>query len=343
MCACWLSFVIGSGPIGAQGRPAVDDEGRIVSFLRDIAPIWEARCLKCHGEKNPKNGFRIDLADDVLGYIEPGDAESSTLYTEYLLTDDEDLQMPPASHGGPLTAGELALIRVWIEEGADWPEDYAAAAPSPDVVGEVGDGPQPVPPDDAKSLPARLWAFQGYFHPATVHFPIALLLVGALFVVIGWRYPILGQQVALSCLWLGAISAVAASAMGWSFAQRRGYGSWSRIDTSTEIFWHRWSAVIVTIVAVVLAWVALAAVRRGSPGLHRLWRIGMLVLAAMVGAVGHQGGELTYGPELYQEAFDVLRGGPREPVPQPRAIENEVLDGELLEDAPSETANLAPA
>ena len=42
------------------------------------------------------------------------------MYTDYLLAEDPDYVMPPKGHLSPT---ELSLIRVWIEEGADWPED----------------------------------------------------------------------------------------------------------------------------------------------------------------------------------------------------------------------------
>ncbi len=275
----------------------------VVDFQRDVAPIFVSRCLKCHGAKESKNDFRIDDQEAVLSYIEPGDVQASILWTDYLRSDDPDLQMPPVEHGGPLSASELALVSVWITEGADWPDGVAVVAEATPVA--------MVPPlvvAKPISLLGRVWAFQGFLHPATVHFPIALLLVGGLFVVVGLKYPVLGENVALVCLLLGTASAIAATAMGWSFATRQGYGSWDRFNTDSEIFWHRWSAVLVTLAAVSTSLFAIAWLRRRSPRLAKFWKVGLLVIAAMVGAVGHQGGELTYGKTFYQEAFQVLLG-----------------------------------
>lgn len=287
----------------------VDDQGRVVQFGRDIAPIFAARCLECHNEKNAKNDFRIDTAESIVDYIEAGDSGSSSLLTEYLLSEDPDMLMPPASHKGPLPPAELALIRVWIDEGADWPEGFvvgvANGKTSLDASGVISPGDLASEP---ASLPARLWSFQGYFHPATVHFPIALLTVGGLFVLVGIKYPVLGDHVALSCLFIGTASSIVASAMGWAFAVQRGYGSWTRVDLDAEIFWHRWSAIIVTVLAVIISFVALAAMSKGSAGLRKVWKIGLLGLAAMVGAVGHQGGEMTYGALHYKQAFELIFG-----------------------------------
>lgn len=292
-----------------EAASPVDDQGRVVQFGRDIAPIFAARCLECHNEKNAKNDFRIDTPDSIVDYIEAGDSGASSLMTEYLLSTDPDMLMPPASHKGPLSPAELALVRVWIDEGADWPEGYVVRpAGSAEPLAASGDDSIADVPSEPMSFPARLWAFQGYFHPATVHFPIALLLVGGLFVVVGVKYPILGDHVALSCLFIGTVSSIVASSMGWAFAVQRGYGSWTRVDMDAEIFWHRWSAIIVTVLAIVVSFVALAAMSKGSERLRKVWKIGLLGLAAMVGAVGHQGGEMTYGAAHYQQAFELIFG-----------------------------------
>lgn len=294
---------------GAAQEDAVAQSG-IIDFERNIAPLLATRCLECHGPKDAKNDFRVDDAESLMGYVEAGDLEASALWTEYLRSDDPDMLMPPASHGGPLSATELALIQVWIQEGAIWPSGAV-----------VTDGTVPearLPVLKPTSLFARVWAFQGYLHPATVHFPIALLLVGGAFVVVGWRYPVLGQNVSLVCLFLGTLSAIVASMMGWAFAPRRGYGDWDRFDMDSEIFWHRWSAVIVTTVAIATSAVALRWLQNQSPRLGKVWKGGLLAAAMMVGAVGHQGGELTYGEKFYQEAFDLLFGTSHELV-EPKA------------------------
>jgi len=261
-------------------------------------------CLECHNADEAKNDYRVDEADEFLAYVEPGDAESSMVYYDYMLSEDPDLMMPPASHGGPLSPAELSLVRVWINEGADWPEDV--------VLSIQTDQPQQavIPPTVPKTLLARVYAFQGYLHPATVHFPIALLLIGALFVVLGWIWPALGTQIPLACLILGAASSVVATLMGWAFSVEQGYGGWTKFDMDSEIFWHRWSGVIVAVTASVLALIALASLNKEKSSLNRVWRIGLLVVAGMVGAVGHQGGELTYGHDFYPKAFRILVGTP---------------------------------
>lgn len=350
-----LSVITASGWLHAATVTAqstvspVDDEGRTVQFVRDIAPILTARCWECHHGQNAKNGFEVDDAEMVLDFLLPGEAAESLLYSDYLITEDEDLLMPPTSYGGPLSAAELALIRVWIDEGADWPDD-AVVGPPPS---EGDNGDPPTSADQAATdggditavqpLPIRFWRFHGYFHPAVVHFPIALLMVGALFVLIGCKAPVLGNHVALTCLYLGSISAVVASAMGWAFAAESGYGGWARIDFDSDLFWHRWSGVIVTSMAVVISLIALWAGtgrpdRQPRPKLTAIWKSGLLLLALLVALVGHQGGHLTFGSGHYERAFKTLWGPPAASSPETDVEEStdeaEADEADAVEAAP---------
>jgi len=298
LCKIIIAMVILNFPHRSRGT-----ELQLVDFQRDIAPVLVARCVKCHGPDDAKNDFRVDDKDSVLGLIEPGDLAASSLWSDYLRAEDTDMQMPPTAHGGPLSASELALISVWINEGAAWPDGSIISSTAAPVV--TSPNPTITRPT---SLVGRVWAFQGYLHPATVHFPIALLTVGGLFVIVGLKYPSWATNVALVCLFLGTVSSVVATMMGWSFAETRGFGSWDRIDTDSEIFWHRWSAVIVMLSSLGTSVLAFLSLRGHEERLGKYWRIGLLLIAGMVGAVGHQGGELTYGKALYKDAFDVLLG-----------------------------------
>ena len=284
-----------------SASPALDSEDHLVQFQRDIVPVLRERCLQCHGPEDAKNDFRVDDREIMLDYIEAGNAKESILYIDYLTTDDEDMLMPPKSHGGALSVSDLAMIQVWINEGADWPPN--ATISETDVV------PTAEPPPASLSFPERLWFAQGFLHPATVHFPIALFTLGAGFVILSLKWPVLGEQIPLACLLLGTASAVAASLMGWALAQEEGYGSnWDIFNWDGELEAHRWSAVIVTLSSVVFSIIALLSIRKDSRRLTKVWQIGLLVCAAMVGAVGHQGGEMVHGHDFYERAFQILTG-----------------------------------
>ena len=98
-----------------------------VSFARDIKPILESSCLRCHGAEKPRSEFRLDnRADAIKGGdqgmdILPGNSARSPLihYTAYLV---EDMEMPPVGKGQQLTADQVSLLRAWIDQGAIWDE-----------------------------------------------------------------------------------------------------------------------------------------------------------------------------------------------------------------------------
>jgi hypothetical protein len=98
-----------------------------IEFLRDIQPIFERTCLRCHGPERPKSKFRLDNRQAALAGgenepgrdIVPGDSANSQLI-HYVAGFDPELRMPPPGKGDPLTAQEIGLLRAWIDQGADW-------------------------------------------------------------------------------------------------------------------------------------------------------------------------------------------------------------------------------
>ena len=85
-------------------------------FQRDVLPIFETKCLRCHGEK--KKDAKLDmrtvdalLAGGVTGpAIKAGSAQKSLLIE--LLHYNE---MPPKKEKSRVTKDELALLRRWID------------------------------------------------------------------------------------------------------------------------------------------------------------------------------------------------------------------------------------
>jgi hypothetical protein len=79
--------------------------------------------------KEDQDGLRLDLraaatkGGDNGAAIHPGDSEHSLLVRRILGLDGDD-QMPKDKD--PLSAGQVALIRAWIDQGAVWPEEPRA-------------------------------------------------------------------------------------------------------------------------------------------------------------------------------------------------------------------------
>ena len=99
--------------------------GGPVDFLREVRPIFEAKCFKCHGPEKQKSGFRLDASQVALHggeahapNIVPGQPDRSPLM-RFVSGVDREMRMPPK--GDLLTVSEQATLRAWIAEGAVWP------------------------------------------------------------------------------------------------------------------------------------------------------------------------------------------------------------------------------
>ena len=97
-----------------------------INFDRDIRPIFETSCLRCHGPPKPKSHFRLDYREGALAGgdnntndIVPGKSRDSLLIA-YVARQVPDMEMPPPGRGEPLTSQQIALLRAWIDQGANW-------------------------------------------------------------------------------------------------------------------------------------------------------------------------------------------------------------------------------
>jgi mono/diheme cytochrome c family protein len=96
-----------------------------VDFVRDIKPVFEKSCAGCHGAKAQLGGLRLDAKDLAAKTIHPGNAKTSSLY-QRVAGIGEQARMPMGAK--PLDATTINLIRRWIDEGADWPDEASAKA-----------------------------------------------------------------------------------------------------------------------------------------------------------------------------------------------------------------------
>ena len=150
----FISAVLGLGISSAVAAidiaklPAASAQ-KDLTYAKDIKPLFEASCFRCHGEKQKKGGIRLDSLEAVLKggkegkIVEVGDAVKSHLLLSVSQLDPETA-MPPkpkarkappgganAPAGGPgkppgenlppampLTAEQVGLVRAWIDQGA---------------------------------------------------------------------------------------------------------------------------------------------------------------------------------------------------------------------------------
>ncbi|MBY0229736.1 MAG: DUF1549 domain-containing protein [Gemmataceae bacterium] len=82
------------------------------SFVRDVAPLLRAHCVKCHAGPKPRGGLDVTRPGSIGRALVPGDAAQSPLFALV-----RDRKMPP---GKPLGEQEAETLRRWIAAGARW-------------------------------------------------------------------------------------------------------------------------------------------------------------------------------------------------------------------------------
>ncbi len=92
-------------------------------YESDVMPIFKEKCFNCHGDGKTKGAVNLDPENmsRLFGkgkFIQPGDAESSLLYTVTVTDRDAVDFMPPPDKGDPLTASEARKVKAWINAGA---------------------------------------------------------------------------------------------------------------------------------------------------------------------------------------------------------------------------------
>ena len=110
--------------VGLSADPALawEAESPKVDFRRDILPILEAKCYRCHGETKKEGDLDMTSREGLLKggnsgpAIVPGNVEKS-LMMELI----EFEEMPPRKEKQPATKEEFAKLAAWIKAKAPMP------------------------------------------------------------------------------------------------------------------------------------------------------------------------------------------------------------------------------
>lgn len=98
---------------------------RKVDFVKEVQPIFAEHCYQCHGPNRQEAAFRLDhkatvLAGGELGKaLAPGKSDESLLI-HFVAGLRPEGRMP--RKGDPLTNDQIALLRAWVDQGADFPD-----------------------------------------------------------------------------------------------------------------------------------------------------------------------------------------------------------------------------
>jgi uncharacterized membrane protein len=112
---------------------------RIGVYAELVAPVLETHCVSCHGPVKVEGGLRLDSTEglskggDGGPVIAAGHAVSSELVRRIYLPASHEDAMPPRGHPR-LSPADAALVRWWVDGGADFELTLADADVSPEVL-----------------------------------------------------------------------------------------------------------------------------------------------------------------------------------------------------------------
>lgn len=126
-----LGIVTAFPPLAAS---AADDTEAL--FVRRIRPLFDEKCLACHGRDEAKIKGGLDLRTPAStlkggGSAKPGlvagRPEESPLFLAVTRKHDDWEPMPP-KEADKLSAEQITWIKDWISGGAPWPDDARVRA-----------------------------------------------------------------------------------------------------------------------------------------------------------------------------------------------------------------------
>jgi mono/diheme cytochrome c family protein len=122
----YLLFILAWGLALKHSVTLVAEEK--VQFNRDIRPILSDNCFHCHGPdaRTRAAELRLDHADglEARQVLIPGKPEESQLF-QRLISSDAAERMPPKDSHKELSPAQIAIIKQWITEGAQYEGHWA--------------------------------------------------------------------------------------------------------------------------------------------------------------------------------------------------------------------------
>jgi len=98
-----------------------------LTYDKDIKPLLENSCLKCHGPEKPKSKYGVDSREALIkggeseeAAVVPGKSDQSPI-VHYVADLVEDMEMPPTDKRDkypPMTKEQIGILRAWIDQGA---------------------------------------------------------------------------------------------------------------------------------------------------------------------------------------------------------------------------------
>ena len=150
------SIVLGLAVSGFVNWSGAQGTQEAVSFTKDIQPILQNSCWKCHGEVMQLSKLDLSTREAALKggekgpSIVPGNAGESRLYRRVA-----GLEKPAMPMDGTLAGEQVAAIKTWIDQGAHWDAGVEAKTPTVDRAALLALENMEIPPEAR-----NYWAFK---------------------------------------------------------------------------------------------------------------------------------------------------------------------------------------
>ena len=141
-----INLVHGNVAVGANESP--------VDFAREVAPIFQQHCIRCHRPELRKGEVSLATAADLKDndHLVAGKPDESRLLDLVTPRGGKPAKMP--KEGTPLSPAQIGILRRWIASGAVWPESVTIREAS--RAGQDWWSLQPVVPVAVPTVPADL-------------------------------------------------------------------------------------------------------------------------------------------------------------------------------------------
>ena len=123
-----------AAPVHSQQLAELRSPSTPINYLTQIKPLLAEKCYSCHGGLKQESELRLETVNlmrvggDSGPVIKPGDSADSLLLERISSSNDD--RMPPHGEGSPLKPDQIRLLKQWIDEGCDAPEEVVPVKPA---------------------------------------------------------------------------------------------------------------------------------------------------------------------------------------------------------------------
>jgi uncharacterized membrane protein/mono/diheme cytochrome c family protein len=281
-------------------RPAPRTSGPIAGGTPAVGELFRQRCAECHGADGTGKPARGQL-DEIPNFTDPSwAARRSDAQLLASILDGKGPDMP--SGRGKISDEQARGLVAHVRAFAPTLKTPKSASPanSNERDGRLEkEQEESTPAELAAAKPpraffAKLIRWLGKFHPASVHFPIAMLTFAAVAELLRM---VTGKPafdaISRYCVGFGTLTAVVAVTLGW-FA-----GGFRLTDASWVMMAHRWLGTSTVVCAGLVLLLSELSRHPDRRGIRICYRVTLLVVAGLVSVTGFFGGAVVFGLDHY--------------------------------------------